>query len=154
MKEREIVKKDMLYQVTLLKDLTDLTLKNLYEDKCPIELYEEISRHYGHPDFDCLLIITEDDLDTCVPECIKNLHKWFIDNGYIEEVTQDIELKPGMVLRNDTGREYIVLEDGRLYYGKGWKFISDVYEDGVTYLSEVNGSTPKANKYYFNIVEF
>ena len=29
MKEREIVKKDMLYQVTLLKDLT---LKNLYED--------------------------------------------------------------------------------------------------------------------------
>ena len=81
MKEREIVKKDMLYQVSLLKDLT---LKNLYEDKCPIELYEEISRHYGHPDFDCLLIITEDDLNRYAPECIKKPHKWFIDNGYIE----------------------------------------------------------------------
>ena len=146
MKDKEIVKKDL----NLLKDLT---LKNLYEDKCPIELYEEISRYYGHPDFDCLLINTEDDLDTCVPGCIKKPHKWFIDNGYIEEIEKDIELKPGMVLRNDTGREYFVLENGRLYYGEGWTSFSGTTNEKFAYLSEINRNTHKSNEHYFSVVK-
>lgn len=145
MKDREIVKND-------LNLLRDLTLRSLYEDKCPIELYEEVSRYYGHPDFDNLLIGTEDDLSDYAPECIKKPHKWFIDNGYIGEIEEDIELRPGMILRNDTGREYFVLEDGRLYYGKGWSLLEGRAKEIFKSLDKLNYGLYKEN--YFSIVKF
>lgn len=127
--------KEMEAEERKYKLIKGFSLNDLYQMGCPVEIFTDV------------LNVWDGDIKKTfnVKSSIRNIknldvvkmHKdWFISKGYIEEIIEDIELKPGMILENVVGTILFVDKDNRLRQTTG-----DICSHRFKTLNELNNES-------------